>query len=250
MHQKKTTFLAAGITLFVIASLVFVFWLSSLHANDRPSIVVPDPSYTGADNHLTPVLLNNPDDYLHFALSTENLCDLLRTLKTPDTYRITFTAAVYAGAKQTNTDVTLCRRQNLLHIYRSDSILPTEYLLAGDTLYGWLSGQKTYRSFPLGSFDPAWLAKLPSLQTLSALDASRFEAAEFVEQDGMWTIRIAYATRRGLSEVCYVSLDSGLVIQSETYDHGTLIFSLQVSDLSLDEPDSSVFLLPDGTTPQ
>ena len=171
-------------------------------------------------------------------------------MKTPDTYRITFTAAVYAGAKQTNTDVTLCRRQNLLHIYRSDSILPTEYLLAGDTLYGWLSGQKTYRSFPLGSFDPAWLAKLPSLQTLSALDASRFEAAEFVEQDGMWTIRIAYATRRGLSEVCYVSLDSGLVIQSETYDHGTLIFSLQVSDLSLDEPDSSAFLLPDGTTPQ
>ena len=66
----------------------------------------------------------------------------------------------------------------------------------------------------------------------------------------MWTIRIAYATRRGLSEVCYVSLDSGLVIQSETYDHGTLIFSLQVSDLSLDEPDSSAFLLPDGTTPQ
>lgn len=251
MQQKKTTLLAAAITIFVIVALVFVFWLSSLPSDERPSIVVPSPAYTNADIQLTPALLNDPENYLQFQLTPENVCEILDSLQLPDAYTISFTTSVYTSGKQSDTQVTLRHQNGLVRISMQDRVQSTEYLIAGDRTYGWLTGQKRYQSFYTGTMDAFQTAKLPSVETLTDLNVQQILQVSFQKLEQIWTIFVVYSTPYGLTEHCYVSIDSGLVVRSESYNSdGTLVLSSVVTSQSFDELDAHDFLLPNGASAQ
>lgn len=251
MQQKKTTLLAAAITIFVIVALVSVFWLSSLPSGERPSIVVPSPSYTNADIQLTPALLNDPENYLQFQLTPETVGVILDSLRLPETYTLSYTTSVYTAGKQFDTQVTLRSQNGMFRISMQDRVQSTEYLVTDDRTYGWLTGQKRYRSFDTGAITAFQTAKMPSVETLTNLNARQIQQTAFRELNQLWTIYLVYTAPYGLTEHCYVSIDSGLVIRCESYDDtGTLVLSTVVTSQSFDELDVHEFLLPNGASAQ
>ncbi len=250
MQPKKTTYLVIGTTVFVIAALVFVFWLSSLRSNERPTIVVPDPSYTEPDAHPTLALLNNPDDYLVFDLTPETVGDVLRTLKTPDSYSLTLTSSVLSENARFDTSVSVFHSGGMTRVSIQDPLQTAEYLISGDSVFCWLAGEKAYQRYALGLLDGHFIAKMPATASLSALDPSRISRADFALLDDQWTILVEYTTQRGLHERSYVSIDSGLVVKNEAYRQNELVLDMYVVSQTFGPVEASLFLLPDGTSPQ
>lgn len=250
LQPKKTTYLVIGTTVFVIAALVFVFWLSSLRSNERPTIVVPDPSYTEPDVHPTLALLNHPDDYLVFDLTPETVGDVLRTLKTPDSYSLTLTSSVLSEGARSDTAISFFHSGGMTRISVQDPLQAAEYLISGDSVFCWPTGETVYQRYALGLLDGHYIAKMPATASLAALDPSRISRADFVLLDDQWTICIEYTTKRGLHERSYVSIDSGLVMKNEAYCQEELILDMYVVSQTFEPLDASLFLLPDGASPQ
>ena len=131
-----------------------------------------------------------------------------------------------------------------------DPLQAAEYLISGDSVFCWPTGETVYQRYALGLLDGHYIAKMPATASLAALDPSRISRADFVLLDDQWTICIEYTTKRGLHERSYVSIDSGLVMKNEAYCQEELILDMYVVSQTFEPLDASLFLLPDGASPQ
>lgn len=249
MQSKKSTLLVFGTTAFVIFALFFVFWLSSRHSGSKPVIQVPSPSHTepGAPPELA--LLNDPEEYLVFDLTPDTVGSILSGMNTPDAYSMTLISSVYADGQRADTQVSVFFQNGTTRLSLADRRPQRELLLTQNRTYAWSAESPAISELPIGMFHAAKSAKMPDLQALASCPAERIQSAEFVEYGGLWTICIRHINDHGLTECSYVAIDSGLITHNEVYDGETLILEMTVNALSFAEPEPTLFLLPDGSSP-
>ncbi len=249
MQPKRSAFLVFGTTAFVIFALFFVFWLSSRHERAKPVIQVPSPSHTEPNTPPELALLNDPEEYLYFDLTPATVGQILARLQTPKAYSMALLSSVHADGKRGDTQVSVFFQNNLTRLSLADQHPQRELLLTPHTIYVWSAESPAISQLPLGMFDAGRTAKMPDLADIVNCPPERILSAEFVEYDGLWTIRVRYRNDWDFTECSYVAIDSGLITRNEVYDGETLILEMTVNAISFSEPDPALFLLPDGSPP-
>lgn len=180
-------------------------------------------------------------------LTAATVQSVLRTLRRDDSYSRTLCAETFwaEGSSRRNIDVWVSGETARLDISRSDGGGTTHLLIDGGEKWLWYEGR--YGSFSGAAAEneaDRWQSLL-SYEHILDLPASDIIEADYSEYQGGMCIRIRYRYGElGYENVCYISIESGLVMGEESWDGNTLVYSMSSTEPDLSEPDASLFEHP------
>ena len=133
------------------------------------------------------------------------------------------------------------------------SVLPTGQvrysLTEKDTLYYWYSGSTQYLTAPDGVANADLAQRIPTYEDVLNLDKQSISDAGYVAYGDHLCIYVAtLQDELGYTERYWISVDSGLLVASETIKGETTVYSVNAtSPIQTPCPTGVRFALPDGT---
>lgn len=246
MEERKRTLLAVVISCIIVASVGYSFTMSFFA--DVPDIVVADPS-------ASPGLSVSPAPTggqagLPVEVTPETVQSVIAELSRFRSYSRTLTIryAWSGGSGSVTAHVSVDGGWS-----RCDAELPgglVERSITGDgTLWYWYGDGQDYLQADADLHSEDLVQHIPTYEDILKLDKSRITDAGYEEKDGVPAI---YTQARddgtGYLERYWVSVDSGLLVASETEKNGKVVYSMTASDMTSPLAEAGdAFTLPDGT---
>ena len=247
MEDKKRTALAVVIIAVVLAAVLYSFFLN-LFAQ-TPGLVLADPD---ADRSEEPSgEPSGGQNGLLVEVSTQTVQSLIASLTRYESYSRSITveyyyaeqtvgtasAQVWAEVGWTRTDLTLSSGR-------------VEHTIVGDgQLWLWYDRETAVWSGPAEELSADLLQRLPTYETVLALEQDSITAAGYVERDGLPCVFVEAVTPElNYVERYWISETGGLLMAAETEKDGMLIYTLSSREVvSPMELTTGIFTLPDGT---
>ena len=180
-------------------------------------------------------------------ITTGNAQTVIATLSRPASYRCKVSNTIYY---QDGSATLNCRRYALAGVLRTDTVdaddkVRSTLLRKGSTVYAWNEGDSSAYQGAAGDFSDDAAAMLPTYEDVLAENVTLTAAGR--ENIGYEPCITVTFEQGGYRCVYAVSTVSGLLRQASFYDGDTLARRVDVSDVSTETQDSSLFALPDGT---
>lgn len=246
MEPKKRLFIAFSITIILMVA-IFTSIGKSLISLSTPSVTLPN---------LTP-----PSSESNDALSSS----LSRIDITPKTVQSVITALQSLDSYYRGVTITLFGKEGqevsrtLSHVWYHDGVhsikkqLPSGVtrcdITTEDSVYFWYEGYDSYLTQSSNALSPYVAQYIPSYQTILNLGVESIHVANYQLKEGIPCIYVE-ATPPPLyyTERFWVSTETGLLIASETFEGGTLIYRMEAYEVwETPLEDFSMFVLPDGS---
>ena len=246
MEDKKRTALAAVIIAVVLAAVLYSFFLN-LFAQ-TPELVLADPNVSGSvEPGGEP---SGGQGGLMVGVSTRTVQSLIASLTRYESYSRSVTveyydagqslgtvsAQVWANGGWTRSDLTLSSGR-------------VEHTIVGDgQLWLWYDREEAVYSGPAEGLSADLVQRLPTYETVLALDKDSITAAGYVEWDGLPCVFVEAVTPElNYVERYWISETGGLLMAAEMEKDGALIYALSSREVvSPMEPAAGIFALPDG----
>ena len=246
MEDRKRTALAAVIITVVLAAVLYSFSFNLF--SPTPELVLPDPDASGG---MEPS--GEPSDGqggLMVGVSTQTVQSLIASLTRYESYSRGVTVEYYdAGQLLGTVSVQVWADGGWT---RSDLTLSSgrvEHTIMGDgQLWLWYDREEAVYSGPAESLSADLVQRLPTYETVLALDKDSITAAGYVERDGLPCVFVEAVTPElKYVERYWISETSGLLVAAETEKDGELIYALTSREVvSPMERATGIFVLPDG----
>ena len=246
MEDKKRTALAAVIIAVVLAAVLYSFFLN-LFAQ-MPALVLADPN---ADRSAEPSGQSSGDQGgLMVEVSTRTVQSLIASLTRYESYSRSITveyyaagqtvgtasAQVWADGSWTRTDLTLSSGR-------------VEHTIVGDgQLWLWYDRETAVYSGSAENLSADLVQRMPTYETVLALDQDSITAAGYVERDGLPCVFVETVTPElNYVERYWISETGGLLMAAEMEKDGALVYALSSREVvSPMELIDGIFALPDG----
>lgn len=182
-------------------------------------------------------------------ITAENIQRVIASLSRSDQYIASVTSHLYYGD---DSGIVMCRQSVRNNAFRVDYLSPSgtvvhTQLLWNDSCYAWRSGSSTYYHGARGDFTADQDAMLPTYETVCNLPADQITGGSLVQEGN--EMRLVVDTRDGSAAATYqISVRTGLLCAAAFSENGVTTRSLDVQ-LSSEEPDDSLFILPGETIP-
>lgn len=246
MEDKKRTVMAVVIIAVVLAAVLYSFFLNLLAPT--PHLVLADPN---ASQSLDPVEQESGEPGgVVVEVTPKTVQSLIACLERYESYRRTvtveyFSAGSWVGAvtAQVWADGGWTRSAAQLG---SGAV---ENAIVGDgTLWLWYDGGRAVWSGPADQRSADLSQRLPTYEDVLALEKEDITAAGYEERDGQPCVYVEAEGALGCTERYWVSVNSGLLVASETEKDGEVVYSMSSRDVvsPLDQS-AGAFTLPDGT---
>ena len=247
LEDKKRIALAAVITAVVLAAVLYSFSLN-LFAQ-TPELVLADPD---ADRGTEPG--GEPSGNqggLMVEVSTRTVQSLIASLTRYESYSRSITVEYYDTGRPVGTVSAQAWTDGGWS--RTDLTLSSgrvEHTIVGDgQLWLWYDREETVYSGPAEYLSVDLVQRLPTYESVLALDQDSITAAGYVERDGLPCVFVEAVTPElNYVERYWISETSGLLMAAETEKDGALVYALSsrevVSPMGIT---TGIFALPDGT---
>ena len=246
MEDRKRTALAAVIIAVVLAAVLYSFSLN-LFAQ-MPELVLADSDASGSvepnGEH------SSGQGGLIVEVSTRTVQTLIASLTRYESYSRSVTVEYYSAGKTVGAVSAQVWADG--GWVRSDLTLSSgrmEHTIVGDgRLWLWYDREEAVWSGPAGDFSADLIQRLPTYETVLALDRDSITAAGYVERDGLPCVFVEAVTPElKYVERYWISETSGLLVAAETEKDGELIYVLASREVvsPLDQI-TGIFVLPDG----
>ena len=247
MEERKRTALAVVIIAVVLIAVLYSFFLNLF--TQTPDLVLADPD---ADRSMEPSgELSGGQGGLMVGVSTRTVQSLIASLTRYESYSRGVTVEYYDGGElvgavsaQVWSEVGWTRCDLTLSSGR------VEHTIVGDgQLWLWYDREEAVYSGPAEGLSADLVQRLPTYETVLALDKDSITAAGYVEWDGLPCVFVEAVTPElGYVERYWISETSGLLMAAETEKDGKLIYALSSREVvSPMERAAGIFVLPDGT---
>lgn len=245
MEERKRTLLAVVISCIIVASVGYSFAMSFFA--DVPDIVVADP---GASSSLpgSPASTGGQGG-LPVEVTPETVQSVIAELSRFRSYSRTLTIryAWSGGSGSVTARVSVDGGWS-----RCDATLPggiIEHSITGEgSLWYWYGSGKDYLRSDAGLHSEDLVQHLPTYEDILKLDKSRITDAGYEEKDGVPAVYAQARDDDGYLDRYWVSVDSGLLVASETEKGGKVVYSMTASDMISPLAEArDAFTLPDGT---
>ncbi|MBQ8264122.1 MAG: hypothetical protein IJY96_05030 [Oscillospiraceae bacterium] len=169
---------------------------------------------------------------------------VLRTLSRDESYSRTLCAETFwaNGEVRRNIDVWVDGDKAKLEIVRSGSNDTQHILIDGDSKQLWYTGRYGTFSGSAAETEADQYQSFLSYEHILSLPAEQISDAGYVEFQGEMCIYVRYISGElGYSNICYVSIASGLVMGEESREGENLVYRMSSTEPDLSDPPSEVF---------
>jgi hypothetical protein len=252
MSSKRVRLISlTGIILIalIIGASVLINYLSK----DTREVPLPDTSTSDSPAETAGSTANNGLE--HVAITKENVQNVIASLERPDFYTRSVDIEIFYEGDSTRYTISASVINGSTAL-RKSGLGPDEHIvIAGGNLYIWYDGDKTPYERPMLSKEDEKKSSdeyqmMKSYEDVLKLAKSSITAVDYKEYNGENCIYVQYVTDLlSYTAKYYISVNNGLLVYAEIYDGNTLVYKMSSSDYNPEEPDLSVFILPDGRNP-
>ncbi|MEG0755736.1 MAG: hypothetical protein RR450_05015 [Oscillospiraceae bacterium] len=247
MDGKNRTIFALLIAVIIAVAVISSFGFNFF--GGTPSVALPDMSAMPTQSD-TPSGGAPLGDYVKVEVTADTVQSVIVTLARPESYsrRVltetfgngtavgTVNAEVLADAGWTQVTATLQNGQ-------------TEHSLVGESdLYLWYNHEKKVQHFKADGASADLAQRIPTYEDVLALEKADITATGYEERGGVACIYVeTYVDELGQYERYWVSVNTGLLVSSETVKDERLVYRMTAYEVVVPAVPGTVFALPDGT---
>ena len=229
MEPKKRLLVTLAVVA-LIAGAMLVSFGRNLVALNTPHVVLADTSGSGSDT--SDGSLSPSNVYQRVEVTPRTVQSVIATLDRSDSYYRELTVESFWTGGSSSTAVQVWCDGDWCHVRQA---LPSgavrHDLTGGGKLYYWYDGSQQYQTAPADGLSADLAADYRQLEGLSCI---------YVE------VRLDDPQR---TERYWIGLDSGLLVQAEAEETGTLTYRLSaLSPITTAYNAAAAFSLPDGTS--
>lgn len=250
MKKRSTTALIAAMA--VVAAGVFVSFFLSF-SNQDPEHVITLPGQGSAVIDTSPEIQEENHQLIQtITVDVSNIQSVVASLSQPASYQCQSELTYYYRDTQAVMKNQLWKQDELVRTSQllEDGAAGQQALITDSYVYLW-SGEEAYVQFPRQENDADLYSFAPTYEDILQLDAADILTGEVQDVDGQMCL---YVVSRdpltGEQEEWYVLVENGLLLYAEGTLDGTPTYTFRLTELQLEQPEDTRFLLPDGTVPQ
>lgn len=118
----------------------------------------------------------------------------------------------------------------------------------GENTYIWYNDERDVFQAPAGEISADNEQSIPTYESVLSLPTENIAAADYRELKDLRCIYVeTIPDQNGYVLRYWVSVDSGLLVTAEKLLEGRVVYRMSSLEADLNEPDESLFALPDGT---
>ena len=249
MKNKKNNFYVIAAILMILATLFFIIVFSP---GVTSSVFDPIPQSTSdIGSEAVDGAFENPD-YSKIEITPENVQAVIRAMARPSEYycESRSTLSYSGGSKAYPRKRWVSGSRSRVDIISENGTATMSMLYSNENVYIWRSGSARYYSTGAGDFTPDVSQMTMVYEDILNFPQESILAAQYTLHNSIPCIYVKAANPiSGYTCEYWVATDSGLLIRGQTLDaSGAVIFTVDVSQTIIGPQDSSLFLLPDGST--
>lgn len=246
MDHKSRTRIAVLVAVIIVAG-VFASFGYSLLSMQTPSVVLPSlqPDSSAGTDHSS-----SNDPFLRVEVTRDTVQAVIASLSRSGSYYRQLTVDTFWSGGSSSVTVQTWTDGGFSYIRSSLPSGQIRYALTtGDTVYYWYDGSTTWRTAPAGSLSTDLAQRIPTYEDVLALPVDSISDAGYGLRGDQTCIYVETTVDElGYLERYWVSVESGLLIASETLKGDQVIYSMSAySPIQTPCPTDVVFSLPDGT---
>ena len=241
--RDRAVFIGVAAAVLVIVLIVLAVNLLPGSAPDTAQVLLPEET-----SSLAPDDAGAAEEDRVISVTPETLQSALSTLTRAQEYTRTVTAESFwsGGESERSIDVAVSGGSTALTVTESGKV--KHILLLGEEKHIWYDGSAQVYSGPAAEKDADEYQGILTYEDILTLDASAIREAGYEQYAGEQCLFAEYTQGVfGYVSRVWVSMESGLLMGSETYDGEELIFRVSATAPVLTAPEESVFALPGAT---
>lgn len=252
MRMKRNAILISSVIMALLlgAFLLNSSWLFGKKDGNAPVIVLPEQ---GEDFDLPPdIRQDNRQLAQAVEVTRENVQQVVGVLKRPDEYSYSARVTYYYSSGSHTVETKGYYRDEMTKTiqYTASGQVEKEAILTKEKAYIWAGNSGAFYMGNRGEFDSDSLSLIPTYEDVLTLQQDSVLDGGFYRQDDTECIYIAVKNPvSGYTDIYYVSVDSGLLIASQSYSGSdNLVYEMSMQSLSLEPVGDETFLLPNGAS--
>lgn len=242
LDKRKQTAFNVGIG---VVLLVLVLLLARGNLRESGEIVLPEMPTDGVG-----AADGDGDSGMDvIAVTPDTVQTAIDTLSRPSAYQRQQTVELFwsGGSGKTVSQVAVSGDYTRVDDTLADGTAVHLLVIAG-TAALWYDDAANWVSLTAREFSADIAQRMPTYEAALDLAVEDIAEAGYQQRDGVYCIYLA--TREdaaGYAQRFWVSVDSGLLLAAERTERGELIYRFTAGEPAAELPDTSLFLLPDGS---
>lgn len=249
MDSKNRLAIAIAITCLIVVA-IFASFGRSLFFVHIPSITLSDasseePPASGSSGP------EAADQYWQVDVTPETVQSIVATLIRPDSYYRELTVETLWSGGSFSSSVQYWQDRAWSHTRQDLASGAVRHDLAGpEEAYYWYEGSSAWNALPADERSHDLAQHIPTYETVLQLRQSAIVAADYRQLEGLSCIYVEVRLDDPQrTERYWIGLDSGLLVQAEAEETGTLTYRLSaLSPITTAYNAAAAFSLPDGTS--
>ena len=250
MKKRSTTALLAALA--VVAAGVFVSLFLSF-SNQDPAHVITLPGQGSAVIDTAPEIEEeNRQMMQQLTVNVSNVQAVIASLRRPENYQNQSELTYFYRDTQHTVKNQLWKLGSCIRTCQlaEDGSYAENALLTDDWVYLW-SGDSAYARFARQAQDGDLYSRTPTYEDLLQLNRTDILSVEVRDVDGRMCISVtSMDPMTGEQENWCILVENGLLLYADGTLDGVPTYAYRMTELQLERPDETLFLLPDGTVPQ
>ncbi len=231
---------------FGVVLLIFVLLLARGNLRESGGIVLPEMPADGGG-----IVDGDADSGMNvIAVTPDTVQTAVDTLSRPATYQRQQTVELFwsGGSGKTVSQVAVSGDYTRVDYTLADSTAVHMLVVAG-TAALWYDAETEWARLTDQEFSADIAQRMLTYEAVLDLAVEDIAEADYRERDGVFCIYLATRENAdGYAERYWVSVASGLLLAAERTEGGELVYRFTASEPTAEQPDASLFLLPDGST--
>jgi outer membrane lipoprotein-sorting protein len=234
------------IVIFALIAAVIIL-NGQRNAMDTPSVILPSP--IGGSDSPSGQESDNPGTGRKAEVTVETVQAVLGTLIRADSYSRSVSIESFWSGGSSKSDIDVWVKGPNTRIIETGEGETKNILILDKDIWIWYSGSGSYYHGQTGSgnsIDDKY-QRILSYEDVISLEPEDIHEAGYTEYNGEACIYTKYTSGElGYEKAIYVSVSSGLLMGTETYDGNTLIYRMVSDAPDISTPSDDVFLSPEG----
>ena len=243
MNKKQMPVFAAAMGIILMFVVIFV----AQRTHHRSGTIVLPQRQTESGESDTQAGGSDAFNEVRVTPSTVQLA--ISTLSRPSVYSRTQTVETFwsGGSGSQSYSVAVSSGKTRIDHQLSDGGV-CHMLVSGNQAAVWYDEETTWTMLRAEQFSADIAQRMPTYETVVSPPGASITTADYRDLDGSGCIYVETAAdEAGYHDAYWVSVDSGLLVRAERFCRGELVYRFTASDVSAEQPEESLFRLPDGS---
>lgn len=245
-YIKNTVALILTVVFILVCGFIYSYYIRGL-TDTPPSVTDKVP---GDGENLPPPIDEGGAVAIAPDITNENVIRVVKSMEKASAYYQEGAVEVISGSSSIVTKYKTWAKNGVYKCELTTENNTVNVVMTPKNSYYWASNSDKYYTAQTAEFKIEDVQGIPFVTELYDIPEDNVLSASVENHLNTAAIYTEVKdTSTGYNEKYWIGAQNGVLLKSETYKNGSLIYRFQTDKFTYDVPDDSVFLLPDMTNP-